>query len=130
MVSENELKPNQFRCLEIHLLLPYNWSKTGLWLAQQTHDVAKQRWFFSLKTYSSTHHKTQMMMFWPRYNDLFTTCWIFSLIYIQFHVIFLRINPSMESWSPYSILSFFVYFYKIKLALKKRSLTYILLLTF
>ena len=24
----------------------YNWSKTGLWLAQQTHDVAKQRWFF------------------------------------------------------------------------------------
>ena len=51
LVNENELsKPNQFCCLEIHRLLPLNWSKTGLWLAQKTRDLAKQRWFYSLKT--------------------------------------------------------------------------------
>ena len=39
LASENELpKPNQCRCLEIHRLFPLNWPKTGLWLAQQTHD--------------------------------------------------------------------------------------------
>ena len=45
----------------------------------------------------SNHHRTQMMTFWRRYNDLFTRCLNFSLIYIQFHVIFLTITPSMES---------------------------------
>ena len=38
-------------------------------------------------------------MFWPRYNDLFTRCLTFSLIYwwIQFHFILLRITSNMES---------------------------------
>ena len=44
LVSENELsKPNELRCLGIHRFLPLNLSKTGLWLAQKTHDFAKQR---------------------------------------------------------------------------------------
>ena len=96
LVSENELlKPNQFRCLEIHRLLPLHWFKTGLWLAKQTHNLAKQGWFFLWKP--SPHQRAQMMMFWPIYFDLFTGCLNFSLIYIQFHVIFLSINnPSMQ----------------------------------
>ena len=32
-----------------------------------------------------------------RYNDLFTRPLKFSLFYLQFHAIFLRITPSMES---------------------------------
>ena len=118
LVSENELpEPNQFRCLEIHRFLPQNWSKTGLWLAQKTHNLAKQRWFYSLKTYSN-HHRTQMMMFWCTYNNLLTRCLNFSLIYSQFHVIFPSITPSMESLH---ILSgpFFLYFYQINLAYQK-----------
>ena len=95
LVSENELpKPNQFCCLEIHRLLPKSWPKTGLWLAQQTHDLAKQGWFFLWKP--SSHHRTQKMMIWPRYNDLLARCLNFSLILSQFHVIFLSITPSME----------------------------------
>ena len=96
LVSENELsKPNQFLCLEIHLFLPLNWCETGLWLAQKT-------WFSKTKVILffenlATTMGTQMMMFWHRYNDLFTRCLNFSLIYIQFHVIFLSITPNMES---------------------------------
>ena len=96
LVSENELsKPNQFRCLEIHRFLPLNWSKTGLWLAQKTRDFANKGDFLLWKR--SNHHRTQMMIFWRRYNDIFTRCLNFSLIYSQFHVIFLSITPSMES---------------------------------
>ena len=42
-------------------------------------------------------HRTQKMAFWPRYNDLFTKCLTFSLIYFQIHIIFLNITPSMVS---------------------------------
>ena len=50
---------------------------------------------------SSTHHKTQMMMFSHRYDNLFKRCLNFSLIYI-FQVIFPCIlywdyTPGMES---------------------------------
>ena len=94
LVSENELsKPNQFHCLEIHRFLPLNWCKTGLWLAQKTHDLANKGDFILWKP--SNYHETQMM-FWYTYYNLFTRCLNFSLIYIQFHVIFLGITPSME----------------------------------
>ena len=104
LVSENELsKPNQFRCLEIHRFLiiiiiiiiyiyiaqtsiwiysvalynivPLNWSKTGPWLAQKTHDFANKGDFILWKP--GNHHRTQMMMFWRRYNDLFrSVVWV------------------------------------------------------
>ena len=87
LVSENELsKPNQFHCLEIHRFLPLNWCKTGLWLAQKTHDLAKQRWFnLFFENLPTTMRTPWMTMFWRRYNDLFTRCLNFSLIHIQFH---------------------------------------------
>ena len=115
LVSENELsKRNQFRCLEIPRFLPVNWSKTGLWLAQKTHDFAKQSDFILWKP--SNHHRTEMMMFRRRYNDLFTRYLNFSSIYIQFHVIFLNITPSIESLH---ILSGPFYLYQINLAYQK-----------
>ena len=51
LVSENELlKPNKFRCLEIPGLSPYNYSKKGIWLAQQTPSFSKTGVRFFLKT--------------------------------------------------------------------------------
>ena len=51
LVIENELlKPNKFRCLEIPGLLPYNYSKKGIWLAQQTPSGSKTGVRFFLKT--------------------------------------------------------------------------------
>ena len=52
-----------------------------------------------------------------RYNDLFTRPLKFSLFYVQFHAIFLRITPSMESLH---ILSGpFLIFLQDKVSLKK-----------
>ena len=77
----------------------------------------------------SNHHGTQMMMFWPRYNDLCTRGLNFSLVYIQFHIIFLGITPQAQKVCIFCQAHFFLYFYQIKLA-TKRSLTYNLHLTF
>ena len=88
LVSENELsKSNQYCCLEIYRFLPLNCCKTGLWLAQKTHDrdLAKQRWLIFILWKPGNHHRTQMIMFWRRYSELFTRCLNFSSIYIQFH---------------------------------------------
>ena len=67
-------------------ILTFKLCKTGLWLAQ------KNTWFSKTKVIlffenlaSNTMHRTQMIMFWRRYNDLFTRCLNVSLIYIQFH---------------------------------------------
>ena len=91
--NENELsKPNQFRCLEIHRrFLPLDSSKTGVWLAQKTYDLANKGDFIVWKP--SNHHgntNDHVLKWW-----CFTRCLNFSLIYIQFHVIFLSITPSM-----------------------------------
>ena len=126
LVSENELsKPNQFRCLEIHRFLTLNWSKTGLWLAQKTHDLQNQGDLILWKPIN--HHRTQMMMFWRRYNDLFTRCLNFSLIYIHFHVTFTSL---LQAWKVtiFCQAHFFISLPDI-LSLPKGSLTYNLCLT-
>ena len=110
LVSENELsKPNQFRCLEIHRLLPLL-SKTNTWFSK-TRGI-----FFLWKP--SNHHRTEMMMVWRRYNDLFYKMlkFFFDLYSVSCHI---SKHYSKHGKSPYFVRSIFLYLYQIHLSYQK-----------
>ena len=115
----------QFRCLEIHRrFLPWDWSKTGIWLAQKTHDFAKQRWFYFLKTQQPPwEHKwwcSPMMMFYKMLE------FFFDLYSVSRHI---SKHYSKHVKSPYFVRPIFLTFLPDKFSLSKGSLTYNLRLT-
>ena len=91
LVSEHKwLKPNQFRCLLTHRLLPHNWSKTGLWL-----DL--------ISTTNTWFSKTKVIFFFENLVPIMEHKWWCSEVDIT---IFFQ-DAQIFLWFVFSFMSYF-----------------------